>query len=36
LLHSQMKMRMKREAYLQKLNRKANGGRPGFDTERPS
>jgi hypothetical protein len=27
-----MKLRMKREA-LQKLNRKANENRPGFDTE---
>ncbi len=33
--YSQMKLQMKREA-LQKLNRKANEGRPGFDTERPN
>ncbi len=33
--YSQMKLQMKREA-LQKLNRKANEDRPGFDTERPS
>ena len=31
--YSQMKLQMKREA-LQKLNRKANEGRPGFDTEK--
>ena len=30
-----MTRRVKREA-LQKLNRKANEGRPGFDTERPN
>ena len=33
--YSQMKLQMKREA-LQKLNRKANEGRPGFATERPN
>jgi integrase len=33
--YSQMKLQMKREA-LQKLNRKANEGRSGFDTERPN
>ena len=33
--YSQMKLQMKREA-LQKLNRKANEDRPGFDTERPN
>jgi len=33
--YSQMKLQMKREA-LQKLNRKANEGWPGFDTERPN
>jgi integrase len=33
--YSQMKLQMKREA-LQKLNRKANEGGPGFDTERPN
>ena len=33
--YSQMKLQMKREA-LQKLNRKANESRPGFDTERPT
>jgi integrase len=33
--HSQMKLQMKREA-LKKLNRNANEGRPGFDTERPN
>jgi hypothetical protein len=32
---SQMKPQMKREA-LEKLNRNANEGRPGFDTERPN
>jgi integrase len=32
--YSQMKLQMKREV-LQKLNRKANEGWPGFDTERP-
>ena len=31
--YSQMKLQMKREA-LQKLNRKANEGRTGFDTEK--
>jgi hypothetical protein len=31
--YSQMKLQMKREA-LQKLNRKANEGRPGFVTEK--
>ena len=31
--YSQMKLQMKREA-LQKLNRKANEGRMGFDTEK--
>jgi len=30
-----MKLQMKREA-LQKLNRKANEGQPGFATERPN
>ena len=33
--YSQMKLMMKREA-LQKLNRKANEGWPGFNTERPN
>jgi len=33
--YSQMKLQMKREA-LQKLNRKANEGQPGFATERPN
>ncbi len=33
--YSQMKLQMKREA-LQKLNRKANEDRPGFDTVRPN
>jgi len=33
--YSQMKLQMKREA-LQKLNRKANEGGPGFDTVRPN
>lgn len=33
--YSQMKLQMKREA-LQKLNRKANEDRPGFDTEKPN
>jgi integrase len=33
--YSQMKLQMKREA-LQKMNRKANEDRPGFDTERPN
>src|ERR1700730_2800449 len=33
--YSQMKLQMKREA-LKKLNRKANEGDSGFDTERPS
>jgi len=33
--YSQMKLQMKREA-LQKLNRKANEGGPGFDTARPN
>ena len=33
--YSQMKLQMKREA-LQKLNRKANEGGPGFGTERPN
>jgi hypothetical protein len=33
--YSQMKLQMKREA-LQKLNRKANEGRPGLDAERPN
>ena len=33
--YSQMKLQMKREA-LQKLNRKANEGGPGFVTERPN
>ncbi len=33
--YSQMKLQMKREA-LKKLNRKANEGQPGFDTERPN
>jgi hypothetical protein len=31
----QMRLPVKREA-LQKLNRKANEGWPGFDTERPN
>ena len=33
--YSQMKLQMKREA-LKKLNRKANEGQAGFDTERPN
>ena len=33
--YSQMNLQMKREA-LQKLNRKANEGRPGFDTDMPN
>jgi hypothetical protein len=33
--YSQMKLQMKREA-LKKLNRKANEGDPGFNTERPN
>ena len=33
--YSQMKLQMKREA-LKKLNRKANEGQSGFDTERPN
>jgi hypothetical protein len=33
--YSQMKPQMKREA-LQKVNRNANEGWPGFDTERPN
>ena len=33
--YSRMKLQMKREA-LQKMNRKANEDRPGFDTERPN
>jgi hypothetical protein len=33
--YSQMKLQMKREA-LKKMNRKANEGQAGFDTERPN
>jgi len=33
--YSQMKLQMKREA-LKKLNRKANEGQAGFDTEKPN
>ena len=33
--YSQMKLQMKREA-LKKLNRQANEGQSGFDTERPN